>query len=199
MTPNIILASGSLARRTMLGNAGVRFRIHPADLDEAALAQAHAGQAVSFITEKLAEAKALHVSAQYPGDLVIGSDQTLDLDGRIVSKAKDRKEAEEKLKMLRGKTHILCSAVCAALGGDIVFSHTDQAALTMHEMDDAFLEHYMEQDPQALKICVGGYRIEGAGAWLFSSVKGDMFTVMGMPLLPLLDFLRREYGVTPCL
>ena len=162
--PNIILASGSVARHAMLENAGVIFRTHPADLDEAAIARNHAGKDIPFITQKLADAKALHVSAAHPHDLVIGSDQTLEFEEELISKAKDKAEGKKKLKQLRGNTHKLHAAVSVALGKTILFSYTDSAILTMQNFSDAFLEDYIEKDPDALTSCVGGYKIEGAGA-----------------------------------
>ncbi len=197
--PDIILASGSAARQEMLSNAGITYTSIPADLDEDALIKTctDKGQQIEIITEKLAEAKAVHVSTKHPDNLIIGSDQTLDFQGRILSKAKDAQAAKIKLKELRANTHTLWSAVALAYKGEIIFSHTQNAKLTMHDFDDAFLESYIQQDPDALTSCVGGYKIEGAGAWLFSSVTGDLFTIMGMPLLPLLSFLRTEYGIKP--
>lgn len=196
--PSLILASGSAARSSMLLNAGVSFDKIPADIDEHAILEQHAEtQTVAFITEELARRKALHISKQHSSALVIGSDQTLSFDEEILSKAKSQNNARAKLMRLRGKTHTLFSSVCVAKGDEILFTHTAQANLTMHNFSDAFLDDYMKHDPDALTSCVGAYKIEGAGAWLFSSIQGDVFTIMGMPLLPLLEFLRTEYGFKP--
>ncbi len=198
MRSSLILASGSAARSSMLLNAGVSFDKIPADIDEHAILQRLiADKDIAFITEELAREKALHISRQNPEALVIGSDQTLSFEGEILSKAKDADDARAKLIRLRGQTHTLVSSVCMTKGDDVLFAHTAQASLTMHNFSDVFLDAYMKRDPDALTSCVGAYKIEGAGAWLFSSIEGDVFTIMGMPLLPLLDFLHKEYGVTP--
>lgn len=195
----IILASGSQGRKDMLSNAGVDFQAIVAQIDEKAIIKQHltAHFDIASITTHLATDKALHVSAQNPDQLIIGSDQILEFEGEILSKAKTIEEAKEKLKALRGKTHKLHSAVSLVHNETVIFSHNDQASLTMHDFDDDFLNHYMAKDPDALTSCVGGYKIEGAGAWLFSSVTGDLFTIMGMPLLPLLSYLRTEYKFLP--
>ena len=189
-TPEIILASKSAARRSMLTNVGMDYRSIQADIDESGVIESN----IEVLTEKLAIMKALHISNKYPDALVIGSDQTLEFDAELFCKAKDRGEARQKLKQLRGNTHILRSSICIARGDEIIFTHTSKASLTMHDFDDEFLENYMDSDPDALTSCVGGYKIEGAGAWLFSEITGDVFTIMGMPLLPLLAFLRETYG-----
>lgn len=186
---DIILASKSAARRTMLNNVGLNFTSIPADIDEEAIIK-DSNMDIISITEKLAAMKALHISEQNPDKLIIGSDQTLEFAGQLISKSNNTNLAKEKLKQLRGNTHSLHSAICVALNGEIIFSNLDTALLTMHNFDDSYLDNYMAKDPDALISCVGGYKIEGEGAWLFSSVKGDFFTIMGMPLLPLLGFLK---------
>lgn len=195
-TPEIILASGSAARKMMLDNAGVSYMAIPADIDEQAIIDAGEGT-IAEITQTLAQNKALHIAQENPDAIVIGSDQTLEFEGQILSKAKNVQDARGKLRSLRGNTHYLHSAVSVVRGDHTLFTHIESAELTMHDFDDAFLDTYMQRDPDALLSCVGGYKIEGAGAWLFSSIKGDNFTIMGMPLLPLLCFLREEFGVTP--
>ncbi len=186
----IILASGSAARKSMLENVGLDFDIIPANIDEETIIK-NSNADIKTITEELAHTKALHISKQYPNNLVIGSDQTLEHNGKLLSKAKNAYEAEAKLKSLRGDVHTLYASVCVAQNGEIIFSHTDKAELTMRDFSDKFLQDYIDKDPDSLVSCVGGYKIEGAGAWLFSSVKGDIFTIMGMPLLPLLGFLQK--------
>ncbi|PCI55416.1 MAG: septum formation inhibitor Maf [Alphaproteobacteria bacterium] len=197
--PRIILASGSQGRQAMLRDAGLHFDAIPADIDEEAIITRLTAdnRDIDFITAQLATDKALHISAKHPDTLVIGSDQTLEFEGALLSKAANITEAKEKLKSLRGKTHMLHSAVSLVRNGEVLFSHTDHASLTMHNFNDGFLESYMKKDPDALTSCVGGYKIEGAGAWLFSTVTGDLFTIMGMPLLPLLSFLRTECEFLP--
>ena len=200
MTRNkIILASGSAARKSMLRNAGISFEIVPANIDERVLMDSleQENHSIAYITEQLAVAKAEHIAAQNPGSIVIGSDQTLEFEGRILSKSATIDEGKAVLRELAGKTHRLYSSVCVVREGTEIFRHTDYADLTMHDFDDAFLEAYAAKDPDALTSCVGGYKIEGAGAWLFERIDGDYYTIMGMPLLPLLAFLRTECKILP--
>ncbi len=185
----IILASKSDARKSMLENACLDFQIIPANIDEDAIIK-NSSADIKTTTEKLAQSKALSISQKHPNTIVIGSDQTLEHKGKLLFKATTYDKAKEKLKLLRGDVHTLYSSVCVAKNENIIFSYTDQAELTMHDFDDEFLSNYMELDPDAFTSSVGAYKIEGAGAWLFSSVKGNIFTIMGMPLLPLLGFLR---------
>lgn len=195
----ILLASASSARRILLTNAGLDFECCPAQIDERRIADAleRRGAANEEIALELARQKALHISAQKPGALVIGADQILVFENRILSKAKTNEDALQTLMALSGKTHSLVSAVCAASDHDILWSHTDSATLTMHPYNEAFLRACAARDPDALTQCVGAYRIEGPGAWLFEKIEGDIFTIMGLPLLPLLAFLRAEEGITP--
>lgn len=194
----IILASNSAARKKMLQNCGIDFAAIPADIDEQALMQTmiSQGRDVQYITRQLGVAKAKDVCAQNPAAIVIGSDQTLEFEGKILSKSSTKEEAVEKLHKLAGKTHRLYSSVCVVQNNNLLFTHTDFADLCMHEFDDNFISAYVEKEADALINCVGGYKIEAAGAWLFSGIKGDFFTIMGMPLLPLLAFLRMECNVS---
>ncbi len=199
MNYSIILASGSAARRNMLLSAGVKFDTKPADLDELSIIdqlQAQ-GESVAIIAKKLAYEKALSVSTLFPQALVIGSDQTLEVEKKLMSKSSSLPQAIEKLKELRGRAHLLHSSVCVVRDGQALFEHTDTARMVMHDFDDDFLDLYAVRDSDALLSCVGGYKIEGMGAWLFERVEGDHYTIMGMPLLPLLTFLRTECGVLP--
>lgn len=193
----MILASASAARQTLLKNAGLTFECVPADLNEQAIIDNMRGQSEEDVTLGLAKAKALHVAQRKPESLIIGADQTLCFENKILSKAKSHDEALQNLKALRGKTHTLISAISIIQDDQILWSHVAQARLTMKNHDDAFLERYAVRDPDALTHCVGAYRIEGPGAWLFEKIDGDIFTIMGLPLLPLLDYLHKEQEITP--
>lgn len=188
MHETIILASASKARAEMLRGAGIDFEIRPAGLDEAALRDQGA--------QALADAKALQIARQNSGALVIGADQILTLDGEILSKARDKEEARTKLQKLKGKTHHLTAAISVAQGETILWQACDRATLTMRDFDDEFLERYMKRAGEALTASVGAYWLEDVGAWLFEKIEGDYFTILGMPLLPLLQFLR-ERGAGP--
>lgn len=188
---SLILASGSAARKSMLENAGLTFEIHKSTIDESAY-QANDANALALL---LAQKKACDISHKFPSSLVIGSDQTLEFEEEIFSKAISLEDGKAKLKRLQGKTHSLYSSVCVAQEGQVLWSHQARADLTMHEFDDDFFNAYCARETDALCSCVGGYKIEGAGAWLFSNVQGDVYTIMGMPLLPLLAYLRQMHGV----
>ncbi len=192
----LILASQSEARRDMLKNAGLVFDVIPASLNERDFENKFSDSAPDKLAAALAQEKALFVSAQNPDALVIGADQLLSFEERIFSKADTKEEAQHHLKTLRGKTHTLISAVCVVQNGKALWQYCDSAHLTMHNFGDDFLEHYIEKEEEALTSCVGCYKLEGIGAWLFDNVEGDHFTVRGMPLLPLLSFLR-EQGCGP--
>lgn len=197
--PRIILASGSTARKTMLENCGLKFETIPADIDEEQFQREITDPAK--LAEKLAQEKALHVARQHPDALVIGSDQILECEGKILSKSKTKEEAIEKLKFLSGKTHILISAVSLAKqlpsesSPQILFSNSDCVKLTMRPWNEEFMRTYTDKAGDILTQCVGGYAIESHGAWLFEKIEGDTFTILGMPLIPLLNELRTNHGV----
>ncbi len=195
--PVLVLASQSRARGEMLRNAGLVFETAPASLDETALMKEMQQKKLPphKIADELARKKALAVGAKFPDALVIGADQILECDGALVDKANSPQEALEKLKMLRGKTHRLVSAVAVAKAGTVFWSHHEEAQLSMHEFDDAFLEKYCAKAGQALTASVGAYELEGLGAQLFTEVKGDYFAILGLPLLTLLGYLREYHGV----
>lgn len=195
--PKIILASGSQARQEMLDAVGLDFTAIPADIDEENIIEKLEGRDTPLITEQLAQAKAKHVSDTNPNTLVIGSDQTMEFNDQLITKAKSVDEAREKLKAMRGKSHRLYSSVCVVDNGNTVFFHTDTARLTMNNFDDDYLDAYIKKDETALTQCVGSYRIEGPGLWLFDRIGGNHHTIMGMPLLPLLSFLRKTYKILP--
>lgn len=184
----LTLASASKSRARLLENAAIPFTVRPADIDEDAVkASGLDGRAVA---EKLAELKAMAVS----GALVLGADQVLVCDGRLMSKAATLGEAAQQLRLLRGRRHVLVSAVVLASDGAPVWRHVEESALWMRDFSDAFLETYLAaQGPQILGG-VGCYRYEGAGAQLFARVEGDYFSILGLPLVPLLAAFR-EHGV----
>ncbi len=195
----IILASKSAARISMLQNAGLVFEAIPADLNEEKLITSMLQKdfGPQRIAEALAGEKASHVSIHHPQAIVIGADQVLECEGKIYSKAKDRAEAKEKLRELKGKSHSLNSAVCIVVGGQVKWAFLDEAVMHMNDFDEEFLERYCERAGDTLTNCVGAYALEGCGSWLFDKVRGDYFTILGMPLLPLLTYLREEHGLLP--
>ena len=191
--PALILASKSAARRAVLDGAGVAYEAASPGVDEDAVKveMLAAGAGPAAIAETLAERKALAVSAVRPG-LVIGADQTLDLDGRLYDKAEDLAAAGERLALLRGRTHRLHSAVVVARDGAPVWRTLETAVLTMRDFSDEFLDGYLATEGTHALGSVGCYRLEGPGAQLFSRIEGDYFSILGLPLLGLLDFLRNE-------
>lgn len=195
----IILASASGARRTMLEAAGVALAVDVAAVDEDAVKQSLALETRSpmRVAETLAELKAVRVSARHPGQLVIGADQMLDYDGRWFDKPRTLAEAREQLLTLRHRTHRLTSSVVAVRDGRRLWYHTEHALLAMRNFSEAFLDRYLEQVGAAALSSVGAYQLEGLGAQLFLKVDGDFFTVLGLPLLPLLDFLRENGELIP--
>lgn len=194
---DLILASQSASRRAMLDAAGVAYRASPAHVDEAAIKAAMTGAAPRDLADALAELKAVKVSAREPDALVLGSDSLVALaDGTILDKPRDRADAARQLRAMRGARHALVSAAVLARGGAPVWRHVDSATLHVRPLSDAFIETYLDAEWPAIAGCVGCFRIEGPGVQLFSAVVGDHFTVLGMPLLPLLGQLR-TLGVMP--
>jgi septum formation protein len=193
----VILASKSAARAQILRGAGVAFETASSGVDEDTIKaeQLAAGATPSKIAEVLAQAKAVGVSAGADA-LVIGADQTLELDGRLFDKAASLEEGRRQLTELRGRRHQLHSAVVIAQGGAVVWSDVQTARLTMRDFSDAFLEGYMARNAEAILTCVGGYQLEGEGVQLFEAIDGDYFTVLGLPILGLLAELRRR-GAAP--
>lgn len=196
----LILASGSSARRTMLEAAGLSFKIIPADIDEAAIRAAmtsdNACVEASDIAAVLAAEKAVSVARAHPDALVIGSDQVLALGSRFFSKAETVAEARDTLDRLRGRTHELVSAVALAQGDDVLWHALDTARLSMRRFSDEFLGAYVNRAGDVLLRSAGGYELEGLGVQLFDRIEGDYFTILGMPLLPLLAELRQRGMVT---
>ncbi len=192
MKNNLILASASPARLSLLQAVGVLCTVRPSEIDETLLKKSFQEQPVSKSAEMLAEAKAQDVSHLSGDALVIGADQMLECEGRLFDKPRDRAQASAQLQALRGKPHRLVSAVVVVRNGQKVWAGVDEAILTMRPFSDAFLESYLDHEGSALFSSVGAYRIEGWGAQLFTSIRGDYFTILGLPLLPLLEFLRSQ-------
>jgi len=195
----IILASGSASRRAMLEAAGVAFEVVRPQVDEEAAKQALKAEGVDArgLADALAELKALAVSRRFPGRTVIGSDSVMALaDGAMLDKPPTREAAAEQLKRMRGGSHRLVSAVVGARDGVAVWRHVDVAKLHVRPFSDAFLESYLDAEWPAISGCVGCFRIEGRGVQLFSRLEGSHFTILGMPLMPLLGWLR-EIGEMP--
>lgn len=187
----LVLASKSAARRAMLTNAGVPFSVDVADVDEAAVKAMHDPADAAGLAGELARAKALAVSRRDPEAWVLGADQTLAFDGGLVSKAPSLAAARARLLSMRGRPHHLHSGAALARNGQVVWSGVDTATLRVRDFSEAFLDAYLAAEGEALLACVGSYRLEGMGAQLFEAVEGDYFTVLGMPLWPVLAELRR--------
>lgn len=189
----LILASQSASRRAMLEAAGVPFEAQPAMVDEDAAKASLGAIAPRDLADALAELKALKVSHRNPQALVLGSDSLAVLeDGTILSKPRDREEAAKHLEMMSGKRHDLVSAAVIAEAGRPVWRHVDRARMFVRPLSDSFIEAYLDAEWPEISGCVGCYRIEGPGVQLFSRVEGSQFTVLGMPLLPLLGYLRER-------
>lgn len=192
MTERPILASSSRSRRALLEEAGIDVAIVPARIDERAVEAAldGSGAAPEDLARVLAEAKAVDVSERHRRRLVIGADQTLSLDGRILHKPADMAEARRRLLTLSGKTHHLHSAVVLAENGKAVWHHVSQASMRMRELDPGFIGRHLAAVGDAALDSVGAYQYEKRGIQLFDAIEGDHFTIVGLPLLPLLDQLR---------
>jgi septum formation protein len=176
----------------MLEAAGVPFEAMAAGIDEEAAKAALAAEGISArnLADALAELKATKLSRRFPRDLVLGCDQVASLGSRIFDKAGSRAEAAGQLRALAGETHSQTSAAVICEGGQAVWRHIDVAKLVMRDFSDEFLSDYLDAEWPAIAGCAGGYRIEGMGAQLFTRIDGSHFTVLGLPLLPLLDYLR---------
>jgi len=197
VTP-LVLASASAVRARLLAQAGVAFDVVPARVDEAAVKESLLARNVPMrgIADALAELKAVRVSSSRPGVLVLGADQVLVFEQELVSKSSSISEARMLLRKLRARKHALIGAAVLARDGVPVWRHVDSATLTMRAFSDTFLEDYLTHEGEAVLGSVGCYHFEGTGAQFFAHVDGDYFSVLGLPLLPVLAALR-DHGVVP--
>ena len=188
----LVLASASAVRRRLLEAAGIPVDVRPADLDERAVEASVPSNNPSAVAALLAREKALQVTATVPGRLVVGADQTLALGDRRFDKPGDRAAARAQLQALAGRTHELHAAVAVARDRRVLFEHVAIARLTMRPLTDTVLDRYVEAAGAAVTASIGGYQLEALGVHLFERVDGDHFTILGLPLLPLLAYLRAE-------
>jgi septum formation protein len=192
LVPQLILASGSRTRAAMLEQAGVSAALDKplVDEDEVKAAGRTEGVSADIVAEALAELKAQRITRRHPGALVVGADQMLECEGRWFDKPADRAAARAQLLDLRGKTHRLVSCAVVVRDGERMWHQIDSARLTMRNFSEAFLDDYLDRVGDDVLHSVGAYQLEGLGAQLFHRVEGDFFTILGLPLLPLLGFLR---------
>ncbi|WP_412050500.1 Maf-like protein [Hoeflea sp. Naph1] len=190
MTPDLILASASPFRKMLLQNAGLKFVSQPAQIDERAVEETVQGLDAEDLATILAEAKAQDVSSRHPGAVVIGSDQTLSLDGEIFHKPENMDQARRRLLKLSGRTHLLNSAVVLARDGETLWRHVSVARMTMRQLDPGFVGRHLANVGDRALSSVGAYQFEGEGIQLFERIEGDYFAIVGLPLLPLLAHLR---------
>ena len=188
----LVLASQSKARQTLLANAGIEFESDPADIDERAIQVSSGLSSPGDIASLLAREKARIVSVRRPSRYVVGADQTLALGARIFNKPAGRAQAADQLRALAGHCHELHAAVAVARDGRLLFEHVSIARMTMRRLADAEINSYLEEAGEAVTSSVGAYQLEGLGIHLFEQIEGDHFTILGLPLLELLAFLRSE-------
>lgn len=192
----LVLASGSKIRAELMKNAGLAIEVDPSDVDERAVEEPllKAGFPPEDLASVLAEAKANDVSARRPGDLVVGADQILAFEGERRTKPEDMEAARRQLLAFSGKTHELLSAVVISKGGEAIWRHVSTARLTMRPLSPQYVGHYLAEAGDAVLSSVGAYQLESLGLQLFEKIDGDYFTILGLPMLPLLGKLR-ELGV----
>jgi septum formation protein len=192
----LVLASQSRARKMLLESAGIDFEVVAADIDERALQQASGLSAPGDIAALLAREKALSVSMRQPGRFVGGADQILALGTQLFSKPAGRTQAAEQLRALSGRRHQLHSAVAVVRDGKILFEAVAIAGMTMRQLGEAEIAAYLNEAGEAVTSSVGAYQLEGLGVHLFERIEGDHFTILGLPLLPLLAYLRSQRLLT---
>jgi septum formation protein len=193
----LVLASRSVARRTLLEAAGIPIALCPADIDERGFEAQARLQDPAAVATLLAREKAAFVAKSHPGRLVLGADQTLALAAQRFSKPADRSAARAQIKALAGRTHALHAAVAFVQDDAVLFTHVETARMTMRPFTDEFLDRYLDAVGDAALTSVGGYQLEGLGVQLFERIDGDYFTILGLPLLRALDFLRRHGCLAP--
>lgn len=191
MRPSVILASGSEIRRSLLASARVDFDVIPARVDEDMVKEALLadGAAPRDIADALAELKARKISEKHPGAMVVGCDQLLDFEGRVISKSQTKEDLRVLLSEMQGKRHDLLSAVVIYEAGKPVWRHCGKVRMTMQMITDSYLDDYIERNWDSVRESVGGYKLEEEGVRLFSNISGDYFTVLGLPLVELLSYL----------
>jgi septum formation protein len=189
----LVLASQSKARRSLLANAGITFESDPAEIDEREVQLSSGLSNPGEIASLLAREKARVVSARRRGRTIVGADQTLALGTRIFNKPSGRAQAADQLRALSGHCHELHAAVAVARDGKLLFEHVSIARMTMRRLDDAEIDSYLDEAGDAVTSSVGAYQLEGLGIHLFERIEGDHFTILGLPLLPLLAFFRSEH------
>ena len=189
-SPSLILASASPSRRQLLASAGLDFTIEPSGIDEEEVTRSLGSRAApQELASTLAEMKAVKVSGRHPDAMVVGADSVLACNGRLFDKPPTLEAARRQLQALRGQTHELFSSVVVARGGQRLWHWSERARLTMRQMNDGFIDTYLGRAGGDVLSSVGAYQLEGLGAHLFTRVDGDYFTILGLPLLPLLSFL----------
>ena len=192
----VILASTSNIRRQLLHNAGIAAVTEDPRVDEQMFKTAHQASAPDDLAQSLAAAKAQAVSERYHSSLVVGADQVLSINGTVLGKPRSLAEARSQLQRLRDETHMLSSAICCGAEHCLVWSYTGRAELTMRNFSDCFLDDYLASLGSDALTSVGAYKLEGRGIQLFNRVHGDYFSIMGLPLLPLIEFLRSAGELT---
>ncbi len=192
MTTGLILASASVVRARLLENAGIPFEICASGVDESYIKQQRAGEKAQEIAMALAVAKAMDVARENADALVIGADQILECEGQLFDKPSDMAGARSHLQNLQGKTHRLLTAASVVREGETIWSHLETPALTMRHLTEGFIDDYLSDVGSAALTSVGAYQLEGRGAQLFDRIDGDFFSILGLPLLPLLAFLRDQ-------
>lgn len=194
----LLLASSSTIRAHLLRNAGLQIEVRPARIDEAAITDSllAEGAPPRDIADALAEQKALRIARTAPGALVLGCDQILECDGRLFSKPASVDDARAQIHALRGRTHTLHTAAVLYAGAQPVWRHISAPRLTMRSPSDAWIDGYLQRNWDAIRHCVGCYQIEGEGIRLFRAIEGDLFSIQGLPLLPLLDILLTRQEIS---